>query len=215
VAGQQVGVVRRRRPQGEDLAVAGVEGHHRPRLVAQRPPRHLLDVVAHREGHVADPLAVDEQVVEPLEVEVEGAARELVVVLLLDARRAELEGVVAGDVGEEVLGRVAALELEPVVARHRLGQHDAVRGLDRPAGPGEVALDRPVVAGLVLQLLGLEHGQPVHLEEQRGVAHDQEHAEVADLPAHQTISVIWWAATRSTSRVAVSSEMRSSRASST
>ena len=51
-------------------------------------------------------------------------------------------------------------------------------------GAGEVALDLPVVAGLVLQLVGLEDGQPVDLEEQRRVADGEEHAEVADLLAH-------------------------------
>jgi hypothetical protein len=143
---------------------------------------------------------------------VDGAPGQLVVVLLLDPGRAELEGEIAGDLAEQVLGRVGALELEPVVRLDRLGHHHPVDRLDRAPGGGEVALDGPVVSWLVLELVRLEDRQPVDLEEQRGIADHEEHAEVTDLAAHPAASAVWRALVW---RAAVSSEMRSSRASNT
>ena len=191
VCRQQVGVEGGRRPHGEELAVAGVEGHHRAGVAAERVAGHLLHVGADREDDVAHDVPVDEQVADAVEVEPDVLAVEVAVVLALDTGRAEREGEVAGDVGEQ-LGRgvgVGALQLEAVVGRHRLGQHHAVGADDVAAGAREVALDRPRVLRLVLQRLGLEHRQPVHLQEQRDVADGEEHPQVADLLAHRPVAL--------------------------
>ncbi len=192
VGRQEVGVVGGRRPHGQDLAVAGVERHHRAGVVPERLACGLLDVGADRQDHVSHHVALDEQVAEAVEVEPDVVAGEVAVVLALDAGRTEREGEVPGDVGEELGGvrGVRALQVEPVVGRHRLGEHDAVGADDVAPGAREVPLDRTGVLRLVLQRLGLEHGQPVHLQEQRDVADRQEHPEVADLLAHRPVALV-------------------------
>ena len=81
-----------------------------------------LQVGAHGQGEVADPVLVDEQVAELLERQVERAAGQLVVVGLLHAGAAQGEAEVPGDVGEQRALGVLALVLEPVARRAPSGR---------------------------------------------------------------------------------------------
>ena len=103
-----------------------------------------------------------------------------------ELRRAEAERVVAGDVGEQVAGRIAALELDVAVAGrlHATGDDDAVGGDDRPARRVELADQRPGVAGLGRELLGPVDLPVVERREQHHVQRDQHRGQLADLPVH-------------------------------
>ena len=104
---------------------------------------------------------------------------------------------------------IIAFFIAPIeaVSRQR-GDDDLVTSDDGAPGRVEVAQDRPVVARVVLQLLGAEDGDPVQLHEQHQEAQQQADAELGDLVAHAPALAVRCAAT-------LLSEMRSSRASST
>ncbi len=110
----------------------------------------------------------------------------------LDLRRAERERVVAGDVGEQVAGRVLADELDVAVGLggHGAGDDHAVGGDDRPPRLVEVAEQLAGVVGLRLELLLPTDLPVVERREQRHVAGDEGDRELADLAIHEsTISL--------------------------
>ena len=223
VGGDGVGVVARVAPHGEDGAGARVGHHDRALPVAERLLGQGLDVVAQRELHVAGVHLVVEQVGEAAQLLLRRLAGEHVVVLPLHAVGAVDEREVPADTGEQVAGRVLALQLVAVVRGHAAGHDDAVGGEDGAARPGEVADDLAVVAGVRVVVVRLHDLQPVQLGEQDHVADDEADAEAAELLVHRVTSITVVASDRSArrrsrreglrggtspSRTAVESEMR-------
>ena len=190
VGRQRVRVERRVAPEGEDGAVARVDRDDRAGLVAERVAGHLLHVLADRDGEVADVLVVDEQVGHVAQVDLGGAAGELVAVGRLEAGRPEVEVEVAGDVPEQLALRVLPLELERVVRLGGAGQHRAVGADDRAPGTAELLDDLAGVAGVVVELLLADDLDVVELHEQDREAGDERDAEPADLAVHPAAFVL-------------------------
>jgi hypothetical protein len=207
VVGQQVRVVGRMRPQGQQLPAAGIDGHHGPVAGAELVAGEALQVGPQRQAQVPDPLPVHEQVAQAADLQVEGPAGELVVVGALEPGGSQGEAVVTGDVGEQLALRVAALQVEAAGAGHGVGDDHAVGGGDGAPGLVEVPQDGPGVLRVPVQLVGLEHREPVELREQHHEAAQQAGAQPSDLAGHRTSS-----GSRSASRSALSWLIRSSSA---
>ncbi len=173
VGGDEVGVVAREAPQRLDGAGAGVEQDDAAVAVAEGVLGHLLEVGPQRRDDVAGVDLVVEQVPQTLQLEPRRGAAERGVLGPLELGRAEREREVAADVGEQLAGRVAALVAVAVARRDALGHDRTVGRDDRAAGPGEVAHDGPVVAGVGVVPVGPHHLHHVELDEQGDEQHHQ------------------------------------------
>ena len=100
--------------------------------------------------------------------------------------RAKAERVVAGDVAEQIAGRVLALKAELVATcrRHATSQHGSVGGDDRASRSIEIALGLAVVARVGVELLLTADRQHVQLHEQHEITRQQRDGEAANLLVH-------------------------------
>jgi hypothetical protein len=188
VAGQQVRVVARPGPQGQDATAAGVEGHHRPPLIAQRGPGGPLDVGSHGEADVAGPVRFHEQVSDGADLLGRGTPRQFGVEGPLQPGGSELVVEVAGDVTEQVAFWEFALVFVAVIDGHRPGQHHPIGGGHVTAGSVERLVDGTGVAGPGVELVGPVHLDVVELDEQSTEQQHQECAQTADLFVHHRVA---------------------------
>ncbi len=127
-----------------------------------------------------------EEVAEATDLLLGGRTGEHVAVHPLDLRRAERERVVAGDVGEQVPGRVLPAILVGLARRGRIrhGRDDAVAGHDRATWFVELAQHLTGVVEAGVEFLLAPDLPVVQRNEQHDVAGDQPERELADLAVH-------------------------------
>jgi hypothetical protein len=117
----------------------------------------------------------------------EASARELRRVLVLDPGRAELDRLIADDVREQLRGqrRVHAPVFDVVVARDRLGEHDAVGRDDLAARPRDELQELARVVRVVGEPLAVHELEVRQLGDEPDEQHHDDRADTADARVHR------------------------------